>query len=280
MNREAYPPKSDRFRARPPREIHLPPPWRDALREINRQLADPESDLARGFVEAEEAIRGPSGIPGEGGEPVAQEKIAELVNANRDLFPGEAGQQLAWATLCHSRPSPWRLGDDEEQINVFEENTPTPPRRRGRPARIEDDEKIERLLGYLAVPLTHKQIARRFGISSREFHRWLTRLRAQQGLDIPASWGQNAKVALERTATRHDQNPGKEAPEKSPAVWTPTPFVDCPPPCEAALDGSELPCWRCGATLDERNQRWAELEAEPAKREKARLREAWWRHSA
>lgn len=175
------------FRVRPPNNVYLPPPWRDAIREINELLANPTSPLAIGFAAADL----------EPGDIEIEARLRQVVDQHKHLFPGEAGWHVAWQTLCNGDLSVWTLGETLfEAVNWFERDLPTPTPRRGRRAHVNQDEKINKLLGLLtgngdphtfSRPITYKEAQKRLGMDGKTFNRLLSRLRKEQGIDLRQS---------------------------------------------------------------------------------------------
>lgn len=89
VNSSGYPPKAPpRFAARLPRGYYPSPAWRDTIREINRLLADANSDIAAAFARADRASEAI-------GDLAAHAEFTQALDRHRDLFPGEAGKRLA-----------------------------------------------------------------------------------------------------------------------------------------------------------------------------------------
>lgn len=185
----------------------LPPAeWRTRFDAIDRELADPASDLAQGFSAAWQA--GQHARANDGSQVEAERILRALIERHRDLFPGTPGWELAWATLCGVPPPRHRPGRSWAQPRViFEERQPhyaAPPRpgrrnrysARTRAVRSRDEldsAKARELLVLLETPLTFTATAARLRIDSGTLHRLLWRLR-QQGVPIPNSAEQKRRV--------------------------------------------------------------------------------------
>jgi len=121
-----------------------------------------------------------------------------VVDRHRDVFPGDAGNELAWAILCGAPPPLYRLGPSSTMRHLFEEDVPpyaSPFSRAGKnryAARSSDhatdvrrkQPKAENVLRLLRENRSHAEIADRLKLKSIQLHQTLHRLRARRGLRL------------------------------------------------------------------------------------------------
>jgi hypothetical protein len=189
----------------PPFRVVLPvlwdPPvkWKARIREINRRLDDPHDQLAIDFLHAYETGK-------TRGNTAAEEAIRGIVERNRDLFPGEAGRELAWSTLCRAEPPLERPARDRpiRARELFANDVPdyTAPAGGGRRHRYRARTRtntrdeftntsfrdlLQDLRGSGRHVPTPEQVAARHGMTLRELHRRLSRARTTGHVRIPTT---------------------------------------------------------------------------------------------
>jgi|GEM_PF-6553416 len=164
----------------------LPPArWRTRFEAIEHELTE-GGPLAEEF----EAV---AAVAMERGDLAAQDAIEGLVNRHRDLFPGEAGSELAWSILCGSRPRLHRYKDAawtnpfDEPVEPYRTNFSTGGKNRFS-ARERDAEPARKVLDLLRgdegrAPMNHRQVAAHLGLKSGELHSHLWRIK--QRMNVP-----------------------------------------------------------------------------------------------
>jgi hypothetical protein len=189
------------YKVRLPSGVYPPPEWRDAIREIDELLSDPESPLRQGFDAA----------ANEEGNLAAEARLRDVVERYQHLFPGRCGWHVAWQTLNQATVSTkWDFGEEPfELVDWFQRDRPTPTPKRGRHAHVNQDAKIRKLLALLnggadphrfAQPLTLEQARERWRMDSKHFYRWISRLR-KQGVEIrPSGRGKHPRLLLRRVS--------------------------------------------------------------------------------
>jgi hypothetical protein len=191
-----------------------PDAWRTRFEHLAEDFAR-EGPLARAFQEIRRTAD-------DSGDLAAQEATEMLVRENADLFPGDAGLEVAWAIVCGSKPSqylpPAGAGDatvsfegEGLERSVFDEPIPPftsrYPRRGGKnrfkSRALRTAPEMRRVLHLLSgdraqPPRTFREAAWRTSLTSTAFNQLLYRLRARLGVRVRRSEEQSLVAEIVR----------------------------------------------------------------------------------